>query len=169
MRKSEVSSILTVYHDGQFWVGVVEHVENGMLSVARLVFGAEPSNEEVYTWVLERWTSLLGHVSGVCLATPSVVPARRRRRCASTDHRLLRNLRSPASGSASRMNREASEQCGVRMKRVRAGKAGVKGNAASTAGNSRYSFGRALFLHLRSVGRMAPKSDAHSSTDQSMF
>ena len=58
MRKSEVSSTLTVYHDGQFWVGVVEHVENGMLSVARLVFGAEPSNEEVYTWVLERWSSL---------------------------------------------------------------------------------------------------------------
>lgn len=58
MRKSEVSSTLTVYHDGQFWVGVVEHVENGMLSVARLVFGVEPSNEEVYTWVLERRTSL---------------------------------------------------------------------------------------------------------------
>ena len=58
MRKSEVSSTLTVYYDGQFWVGVVEHVENGMLSVARLVFGAEPSNEEVYTWVLERWSSL---------------------------------------------------------------------------------------------------------------
>ena len=58
MRKSGVSSTLTVYHDGQFWVGVVEHVEDGMLRVARLVFGAEPSNEEVYTWVLERWTSL---------------------------------------------------------------------------------------------------------------
>lgn len=58
MRKSGVSSTLTVYHDGQFWVGVVEHVENGTLSVARLVFGAEPSNEEVYTWVLEHWTSL---------------------------------------------------------------------------------------------------------------
>ena len=27
MRKSEVSSTLTVYHDGQFWVGAVEHVE----------------------------------------------------------------------------------------------------------------------------------------------
>ena len=58
MRKSGVSSTLTVYHDGQFWVGVVEHVENGMLSVARVVFGAEPSNEEIYTWVLVRWTSL---------------------------------------------------------------------------------------------------------------
>ena len=49
MRKSEVSSTLTVYHDGQFWVGVVEHVENDMLKVERVVFGAEPSNEEVYT------------------------------------------------------------------------------------------------------------------------
>ena len=67
------------------------------------------------------------------------------------------------------MNREASERCGVRMKRARAGKTDVKGSVASTAANSRYSFGRALFLHLRSVGRIAPKSDAHSSTDQSMF
>ena len=58
MRKSGVSSTLTVYHDGQFWVGVVEHVENDMLKVERVVFGAEPSNEEVYTWVLERWSSL---------------------------------------------------------------------------------------------------------------
>lgn len=58
MRKREVSSTLTVYHDGQFWVGVVEHVEDGMLSVARMVFGAEPSNEEVYTWVIGHWSSL---------------------------------------------------------------------------------------------------------------
>lgn len=58
MRKSEVSSTLTVYHDGQLWVGVVERVEDGMLSVARVVFGAEPSNEEVYTWALERWSNL---------------------------------------------------------------------------------------------------------------
>ena len=58
MRKSEVSSTLTVYHDGQFWVGVVEHVENGALCVARVVFGAEPSNEEIYTWVLRHWSTL---------------------------------------------------------------------------------------------------------------
>lgn len=58
MRKSEVSSTLTVCHDGQLWVGVVERVEDGMLSVARVVFGVEPSNEEVYTWALERWPKL---------------------------------------------------------------------------------------------------------------
>ena len=36
-----VSSTLTVYHDGQFWVGLAEHVEDGRYGVARIVFGAE--------------------------------------------------------------------------------------------------------------------------------
>ena len=36
-----VSSTLTVYHDGQFWVGMAEHVEDGRYGVARIVFGAE--------------------------------------------------------------------------------------------------------------------------------
>ena len=76
MRKSEVSSTLTVYHDGQFWVGVVEHVENGMLSVARLVFGAEPSNEEVYTWVLERWCIALAASRARRLGLPGSRPTR---------------------------------------------------------------------------------------------
>lgn len=42
-----VSSTLTVYHDGQFWVGLAEHVEGGRYGVARIVFGAEPSDEEI--------------------------------------------------------------------------------------------------------------------------
>lgn len=53
-----VSSTLTVYHDGQFWVGVAERVEDGRLSAARIVFGAEPSNEEVLRFVVERWQTL---------------------------------------------------------------------------------------------------------------
>ena len=36
-----VSSTLTVYHDGQFWVGLAEHVEGGRYGAARIVFGAE--------------------------------------------------------------------------------------------------------------------------------
>ena len=42
-----VSSTLTVYHDGQFWVGLAEHVEGGRYGAARIVFGAEPSDEEI--------------------------------------------------------------------------------------------------------------------------
>lgn len=43
MREIGVSSTLTVYHDGQFWVGVFERVEEGRLSARRVVFGTEPS------------------------------------------------------------------------------------------------------------------------------
>ena len=41
-----VSSTLTVYHDGQFWVGLAEHVEDGRYGAARIVFGAEPPDED---------------------------------------------------------------------------------------------------------------------------
>ncbi len=53
-----VSSTLTLYHDGQFWVGIAEHVENGKLCVARIVFGAEPSDEEIFEFVVNRWERL---------------------------------------------------------------------------------------------------------------
>lgn len=50
-----VSSTLTVYHDGQFWVGLAEHVEDGRYGVARIVFGAEPSDEEIQKFVTSKW------------------------------------------------------------------------------------------------------------------
>ena len=53
-----VSSTLTLYHDGQFWVGIVEHVEDGKLEVARIVFGAEPSDAEILRFVVDRWEKL---------------------------------------------------------------------------------------------------------------
>ncbi len=53
-----VSSTLTLYHDGQFWVGIVEHVEDGRFEAARIVFGAEPSDEEILRFVVNRWEKL---------------------------------------------------------------------------------------------------------------
>ena len=53
-----VSSTLTVYHDGQFWVGLAEYVENGRYGVARIVFGAEPSDEEIFRFVASKWEKL---------------------------------------------------------------------------------------------------------------
>ena len=58
MRKTTVSSTLVVCFDGQFWVGIVERVEDGALSSCRVVFGAEPSNEEVLDFVLRNWAGL---------------------------------------------------------------------------------------------------------------
>ncbi len=48
----------TVYHGGQFWVGLAEHVEDGRYGVARIVFGTEPSDEEILRFVVGKWEKL---------------------------------------------------------------------------------------------------------------
>lgn len=58
MRRKGPSTTFTVYFDGQFWVGTVERIDEDGLSAARVVFGAEPSDEEVLRFVLERWDTL---------------------------------------------------------------------------------------------------------------
>ena len=56
--QTSASSTLTVYHDGQFWVGLAERVEGGRYGVARIVFGAEPSDEEILRFVAGEWARL---------------------------------------------------------------------------------------------------------------
>ncbi|WP_216400482.1 YjdF family protein [Arcanobacterium phocae] len=88
-----VSSTLTVYHDGQFWVGLAEHVEGGRYGVARIVFGAEPSNEEILRFVVNKWAklSLFGD-KATETSKPAKNPKRRAREAAKA-------LKQPAMGT----------------------------------------------------------------------
>ena len=88
-----VSSALTVYHDGQFWVGLAEHVEGGRYGVARIVFGAEPSDEEILRFVVNKWAKLsfFGHDSTEA-SKPARNPKRRSREAAKA-------LKQPAMGT----------------------------------------------------------------------
>lgn len=72
------SFTLTLYHDGQFWVGTAERIEDGRLSVARIVFGAEPSDEEILQFVFAKWDCL--HFSGETNVDVSVLPKNPKRR-----------------------------------------------------------------------------------------
>lgn len=49
---------LSVFFKEPFWVGVFERVENGKLSAAKVVFGAEPSDGEVYLFILKNYFEL---------------------------------------------------------------------------------------------------------------
>ncbi len=42
---------LTIYFDGQFWVGLIECVDDSRLRVARHIFGAEPGDIAVLAFV----------------------------------------------------------------------------------------------------------------------
>ena len=50
---------LTVWFEEPFWVGMFERTDGGRLSVAKVVFGAEPKDVEVYAYVLRHYNGLI--------------------------------------------------------------------------------------------------------------
>jgi hypothetical protein len=54
----DVASKLTVFFDDPFWVGIYECRTNMVLEVARIVFGEEPKDYQVYYYFLENWSNL---------------------------------------------------------------------------------------------------------------
>ena len=55
---SEEKCKLTVFFDEPFWVGVFERIENKKLSAAKITFGAEPKDYEVYEFILKHYYDL---------------------------------------------------------------------------------------------------------------
>jgi len=53
---------LTVFYDGQFWVGVVEEIVDGKLKAGKYLFGSEPKDQEVFALVN---TTLLDFMNGL--------------------------------------------------------------------------------------------------------
>jgi hypothetical protein len=51
-------AVFTVFFEDPFWVGVLESEDEGVLSVARHVFGAEPSNAELLEFLLGRFADM---------------------------------------------------------------------------------------------------------------
>ena len=49
----------TLYFDGQFWVGVIERHEADRVRAVRIVFGAQPSDAELYEFLLAHANALL--------------------------------------------------------------------------------------------------------------
>lgn len=54
----ETTGKLTVLFEEPFWVGVFEKIEDGRLSVAKVTFGAEPKDCEVYEFILKHYYDL---------------------------------------------------------------------------------------------------------------
>lgn len=53
-----VESKLTIYFEEPFWVGVFEELEGDKLSVCSVVFGAEPTDAEIYDYILKHYCHL---------------------------------------------------------------------------------------------------------------
>ena len=53
-----VKGRLTVYFEEPFWVGVFERICDGTLSAAKVTFGAEPKEYEVWEFILRQYDRL---------------------------------------------------------------------------------------------------------------
>ena len=49
---------LTVFFEEPFWVGLYQRWSGPKLEVAKITFGAEPKDGEVYQFLLEHWKRL---------------------------------------------------------------------------------------------------------------
>ena len=74
----------TVFFEDPFWVGVCERYIGGAYSCAKVTFGAEPSEAEVWAFVLERFGSLAFSepVSGTQKPQTAANPKRMQRQAA---------------------------------------------------------------------------------------
>ncbi len=54
---------LTVYYDGQFWVGVFEETDQTKLRACRYVFGPEPRDNDILELVNRKMLKLVSRVS----------------------------------------------------------------------------------------------------------
>ncbi|MBN1630886.1 MAG: YjdF family protein [Thermoleophilia bacterium] len=78
---AEIRSTLTVYYDGQFWVALVEQENDGVLEVARHVFGPEPSLPEIEALVNgPGWSRLHFMPAGSIDTRDATLPANPKRR-----------------------------------------------------------------------------------------
>lgn len=86
-----MSVTLTVFFDDPFWIGFLERVEDGKLSVAQVAFGAEPKDQQVYEWLLSDFYDLKFSptVDGVKEVRLAVNPKRRQRQAAQLSGRPL--------------------------------------------------------------------------------
>lgn len=49
---------LTIFFEAPFWVGLFEKIENEELTVAKVTFGSEPKDYQVYGFILEYYSIL---------------------------------------------------------------------------------------------------------------
>jgi hypothetical protein len=112
---------MTVFFDDPFWVAVLELQYNGRVRAARQVFGAEPTDAELYQYLLLHGTALLAQVersAAVAEDRPMSAPVRNPKRLARDAAGAARQSRpSTAAQEAIKKDIELRGQAAVQRDR----------------------------------------------------
>lgn len=102
-----------VFHDGQFWIGIIAVTDGAGVRAVKVVFGAEPTDPELYAFLLANGYDLLRKAE----ASP-LVPIRQRVARAASPKRVARE----AAAQARRIGRSTAAQEAVRKAQEAAGR-----------------------------------------------
>ncbi|MEU6738053.1 YjdF family protein [Streptosporangium sandarakinum] len=95
---------LSVYFEGAFWVGVLEIVQGGGLRATRFVLGSEPTDVELYDFLMRYGIALLERAE-----TSPAVPVDAARREARVSPKRAAKLAARAAGQVSRRSTASQE------------------------------------------------------------
>ncbi|WP_067174557.1 YjdF family protein [Microtetraspora niveoalba] len=103
---------LSVFFDSPFWVGVLEIQENGELRAVRFVFGSEPTDPELYEFLMRHGVALLERAEAAPPVSAETREARRPnpKRAAKLASRAVKAMRSTASQEAMRLELESRKR-----------------------------------------------------------
>jgi hypothetical protein len=114
-----MAAVFTVFFEDPFWVGVLESEDEGVLSVARHVFGAEPSNAELLAFMLGRFTEMRRSKSSVGEGTRVRATKRKRaRRDVARDATRPPSTKAQAALSAARSEIKVERAASSREERL---------------------------------------------------
>ena len=105
---------LTVCFDPPFWVCFYERGDAQSQEVCRVVFGAEPTDAQVYAYLLENWRRLefSPPVKGTLAAKGTANPKRRQRE-------IKKSLRTPGAGTKAQQALKLQQEAGKAARRRR--------------------------------------------------
>jgi hypothetical protein len=106
-----ITTTLTVFYDGQFWVALVERHEENTVKLARHVFGPEPGSAEIAKWVDEGYAKLHFVTASPKALGKTDKPAINPKRAKREASRALRSTKSISKAhEAMRLIREAEKK-----------------------------------------------------------
>lgn len=108
---------LCVYFEDPFWIAIIERQSGGALEVARVVFGAEPNNAQVYAWLISDWERL--RFSSAIKASWRAMPGNPKRRQRAAARAVQQRGGSTKSQEALARQREQQKAEAANKSRVR--------------------------------------------------
>ena len=107
-------SKLTVFFDDPFWIGVYERSYDNQYEVAKITFGAEPKNFEVWIYLLENWTKL-----NFSKSTQAEIPQEWQINPKRMQREISRSLKNPGVGTKAQQALKLQQEQGKLERKVK--------------------------------------------------